>query len=96
MKPERQFGPEQSSLLVQRLQTLACNFIINYSPGGPLITAGSGSGVTAGQNYELIGVVSWGIGCAEAEYPGVYARVTEQLDWIRSTTANGWSTCPRE
>jgi len=50
--------------------------------GGPLITSGSG------QNYELIGVVSWGAGCALASYPGVYARVTQQLDWIGDTTAD--------
>jgi len=64
--------------------------------GGPLVTAGSGDGVTAGGNYELIGVVSWGAGCAEAAYPGVYARVTKQLDWISDTTQQSWSTCPRE
>ena len=58
MQQERMFGHEQSSLLVQRLHTLTCNLSINYFLGGPLITAGSGSGVTAGQNYELIGVVS--------------------------------------
>ena len=65
-------------------------------PGGPLVTAGSGNGVTAGQNYELIGVVSWGSGCASASYPGVYSRVTMQLDWITATTGAGWNTCPRE
>jgi len=64
--------------------------------GGPLVSSGTGDGVSAGQNYELIGVVSWGSGCADANYPGIYARVTKQLDWIASTTTSGWSTCPRE
>ena len=63
--------------------------------GGPLVTAGHGSGVVPGQNYELIGVVSSGVSCADPEFPGVYARVNNQLDWIRETTAQGWSSCPR-
>ena len=44
---------------------------------GPMITR------EAGGHFSLIGVVSWGMGCADPKYPGVYARVTQNLDWIR-------------
>merc|ERR1719474_2217981 len=46
--------------------------------GGPLTTK-------QGENHVLIGVVSWGYGCAEKYYPGVYARTESQLDWIEKT-----------
>ena len=69
--------------------------IILMISGGPLVSYGEGDGFTPGQNYELIGVVSWGVGCADPDYPGVYTRVSRQLGWIAGTTADGWSTCTR-
>jgi len=62
--------------------------------GGPLITSESGDGVTPGQNYQLIGVTSWGYGCAWSGYPGVYSRITSVLDWIKTNIA-GSGMCPR-
>ena len=44
--------------------------------GGPLIC-------NHGNKAVLVGVVSWGNGCAEPNHPGVYSRVTHVLDWIK-------------
>jgi len=63
--------------------------------GGPLVYT-AGDGVTAGQNYDLVGVVSWGSGCADPDYPGVYARVTAQLDWIKEIMNRNGETCARQ
>lgn len=45
--------------------------------GGPLVATSDD-----GKNY-LIGVVSWGEGCARARKPGVYAKVNDALSWIQ-------------
>lgn len=45
--------------------------------GGPLVIGNT-----------LVGVVSWGIGCAREEYPGVNARVSAVSSWI-----DNWICC---
>ncbi|XP_069679943.1 trypsin-1-like [Periplaneta americana] len=39
--------------------------------GGPLVSEG-----------KLVGIVSWGVGCASKQYPGVYANVAVLKDWV--------------
>ncbi|XP_048450691.1 trypsin-1-like, partial [Rhincodon typus] len=43
--------------------------------GGPLTTKQKSL-------FWLVGVTSWGYGCARLGKPGVYAKVTTFLDWI--------------
>nr|WP_104986633.1 trypsin-like serine protease [Sorangium cellulosum] len=49
--------------------------------GGPLTVA-------KGSSRILAGVVSWGYGCAEAQHPGLYARVASFRSWISSALAS--------
>lgn len=47
--------------------------------GGPLQIETTRPG-----KMEVIGIVSWGRGCARPNYPGVYTRVGNYLNWIHS------------
>ncbi|MBX3227293.1 MAG: serine protease [Labilithrix sp.] len=47
--------------------------------GGPLFMTIDGAPVQ-------VGVISWGIGCARPNRPGIYTRLGSYLDWIWTTT----------
>lgn len=52
--------------------------------GGKDSCGGDSGGPATIENETLVGIVSWGQGCARSQYPGVYVRVTQYLEWISS------------
>ena len=68
--------------------------------GGPLVAKPvGGDGVTPGENYEQIGIVSFGPldNCSRSSWT-MYTRVTSILDWMKQTmeTETGHNTCGRK
>ena len=48
--------------------------------GGPLIVKGENATMDI-----QVGIVSWGIGCANPKYPGVYSRISAGYNFIQTT-----------
>jgi len=51
--------------------------------GGPLVKI-------EGNTHTQVGIVSWGYGCAGREKPGVYSRISEEIDWMRDVICDKW------
>ena len=43
---------------------------------------GDSGGPMVDSEGKQVGIVSWGYGCADEGYPGVYTRVSHYYDWI--------------
>ncbi|CAD5126830.1 DgyrCDS14860 [Dimorphilus gyrociliatus] len=58
------------------------------TPGRDICQGDSGGPLAYNNNgrFEVVGLASWGRGCAEPGNPGVYARVASKLEWIRENT----------
>ncbi|XP_060064195.1 neurotrypsin-like [Ylistrum balloti] len=55
--------------------------------GGPLVCKAS-----SGHKWTLVGVTSWGEGCARVGHPGIYTRTQKYLKWIQDFVIGGRTT----
>lgn len=64
------------------------SMICSAAPGRDTCQGDSGGPMAFNNNgrFEVIGLTSWGKGCAEPENPGVYANVYNLLEWIRENS----------
>jgi trypsin len=61
---------------------------------------GDSGGPMVDDDNAIVGIVSFGIGCADPDYPGVYSRVSGGWEWINEQVCDGaisipdWADCP--
>ena len=74
--------------------TCACltnQTMIMNSGGHIIISNGSGH-----RHDLLVGLLSWGIGCADSVFPGLNARVSDVSDWIDEVVCTLSESLPKD
>ena len=65
---------------------ITVNMICAGVPGGGKDACQGDSGGPLVVDGQLVGIVSWGIGCAQADYPGVYSNVATLKSFVTEQT----------
>ncbi|XP_045593292.1 trypsin-1 [Procambarus clarkii] len=70
-------------------ESVTANMICTYLPGYDACKGDSGGPLSwlKKENYYLVGVISFGIGCAKQSLPGVYTKVANYLQWIEKKSS---------
>jgi len=83
--PNRNFNAIDGNFNVAFKGEITENMICAWRVGKDACSGDSGGALVVQDpcgHFAQVGVASWGLGCAE--YPGVYSRVTEKLNWIKA------------
>ncbi|XP_063425833.1 chymotrypsinogen A-like [Mytilus trossulus] len=89
---EMPFVSKENCSKVADLKPLLTNNMIcaGFPEGGRDACQGDSGGpfvCQIGNHWELHGIVSWGLGCAEPNMPGVYTNVHTMVKWIQAEIA---------
>eukprot|EP00557_Chaetoceros_sp_GSL56_P013945 CAMPEP_0176484408 /NCGR_PEP_ID=MMETSP0200_2-20121128/4438_1 /TAXON_ID=947934 /ORGANISM="Chaetoceros sp., Strain GSL56" /LENGTH=518 /DNA_ID=CAMNT_0017880879 /DNA_START=71 /DNA_END=1627 /DNA_ORIENTATION=+ len=73
---------------------ITSNMFCAADPGQDSCQGDSGGPLYDAVNKILVGVVSWGNGCAQTGFPGVYAKIFAQREWIVNTICSDSTDLP--
>jgi trypsin len=82
-----QFGVDDDDVVSGATPLVVDDIMVcaGVAEGGQGVCQGDSGGPLLDSSGNLVGIVSWGSGCARPDSPGVYSRVSGEIDWIRST-----------